>query len=158
MLELRCVASIRSIPMPGNNISCIIFGAGGHARVVADIAIDVIRAALMSPGLMQAISRHPVLGSVKVAFAQRFPMMHKSIQDWRPIPELIRPNICAELDLPNEWLLDLFGPSDTCFSAAKAEKDLGWKPLVSLSEGQKYCRNWLNEVGLLPVLQDSVAA
>jgi predicted dehydrogenase/nucleoside-diphosphate-sugar epimerase len=129
-----------------------------HRRQGKSTAFDIIRAALMSPDLMQAISRHPVLGSVKAAFAQRFPMMHKSIQDWRPIPELIRPNICAELDLPNEWLLDLFGPSATCFSAAKAEKELGWKPLVSLSEGQKYCRNWLNEVGLLPVLQDSVAA
>jgi UDP-N-acetylbacillosamine N-acetyltransferase len=38
MLEVSCVASIRFIPMPGNNISCVIFGAGGHARVVADIA------------------------------------------------------------------------------------------------------------------------
>jgi nucleoside-diphosphate-sugar epimerase len=51
--------------------------------------------------------------------------------------------------VPPVWLAELFGPTKTRFSSEKAKKVLGWRPLVSLEEGQEKTKGWLESIGLL---------
>lgn len=45
------------------------------------------------------------------------------------------------------WLADLFHPAQTVFAAQRAHDVLGWRPRVSLREGQKRTVEWLRENG-----------
>jgi nucleoside-diphosphate-sugar epimerase/predicted dehydrogenase len=45
--------------------------------------------------------------------------------------------------LPPMWLLDWFGPTTTSYSSARAGAVLGWRPTVTLAEGQKITARWL---------------
>jgi hypothetical protein len=45
--------------------------------------------------------------------------------------------------LPPIWLPDLFGPADTVFRSDTARNVLGWLPSISLDEGMRLTRAWL---------------
>ena len=46
--------------------------------------------------------------------------------------------------LPPIWLSDLFGPTTTRFSSARARSVLGWSPLVKLADGHNIAMRWLS--------------
>jgi nucleoside-diphosphate-sugar epimerase/predicted dehydrogenase len=48
---------------------------------------------------------------------------------------------------PPEWLLDLFAPTRSVFSAAKAENVLNWSPAVAWPEAGERTVQWLSEAG-----------
>jgi nucleoside-diphosphate-sugar epimerase len=50
-------------------------------------------------------------------------------------------------------MADIFGVSGPRLSSAKAGQQLGWKPLVSLTDGQAGCVEWLSETQRLPVTE-----
>lgn len=45
---------------------------------------------------------------------------------------------------PPAWLAELFGPTSTRFSSAKAQQILGWWPRIGLREGQERTKVWLD--------------
>ncbi len=50
--------------------------------------------------------------------------------------------------VPPVWLSELFGPCGTTILSRKAEKVLGWRPRVSLEQGQRNCRAYLDWKGI----------
>jgi nucleoside-diphosphate-sugar epimerase len=56
----------------------------------------------------------------------------------------------AGVRYPPRWLADLYAPTGTRFSNAKAKRVLGWEPLVPLAEGQTRANAWLHAIRLLP--------
>ncbi|MEH2073491.1 MAG: hypothetical protein V7K57_03740, partial [Nostoc sp.] len=53
---------------------------------------------------------------------------------------------------PPVWLADLFSSTLTRFSSEKASKILGWKPLVTLSDGQEKTVSFLRSIGYTELL------
>jgi predicted dehydrogenase/nucleoside-diphosphate-sugar epimerase len=111
--------------------------------------ISVAKAGLMSPRLMAEISAHPLLGWLKDQFTRRFPASHQRVQAMRPSVEYILKPV-ADRPQPGAWLADIFGVAGPCLISAKASKLLGWKPRVTLEEGQTGCVEWLRETSRLP--------
>ena len=113
---------------------------------------SVAKAVLMSPGLMAEISAHPLLGWLKEQFTRLFPQSHQRVQAMRPSVEYILKPTAARPQ-PAAWMADIFGVSGPRLSSAKAGQQLGWKPLVSLTDGQAGCVEWLSETQRLPVTE-----
>jgi nucleoside-diphosphate-sugar epimerase len=67
----------------------------------------------------------------------------------RPSVEYILKPV-ADRPQPGAWLADIFGVAGPCLISAKASKLLGWKPRVTLEEGQTGCVEWLRETSRLP--------
>lgn len=109
----------------------------------------IFRAALMSPELMAEVSAHPLLGWLKKQFTRRFPQSHQRVQSMRPAVEhILKPAV--QPPQPAAWLAEIFGVGGPLLSSAKARRQLGWEPLVSLREGQAQCVEWLRETRRLP--------
>jgi nucleoside-diphosphate-sugar epimerase len=114
---------------------------------------SVARAVLMSPGLMAEISAHPLLGWLKEQFTRLFPQSHQRVQAMRPSVEYILKPAAARPQ-PAAWTADIFGVTGPRLSSAKAGQQLGWKPLVSLTDGQVGCVEWLRETQRLPMTEE----
>jgi nucleoside-diphosphate-sugar epimerase len=54
-----------------------------------------------------------------------------------------RPDAAPASGLPPAWLPDLFGPANTVFRSDTARSVLGWVPRVSLDEGMRVTRDWV---------------
>jgi len=107
---------------------------------------DLVRA-MANDSVRDVLNDMPVF-----RFAKRLASNHmeglyeKARAAWRP-----RRNgtaLQAERAYPPGWLADIFGPMQIECSAAKARKDLGWSPVVTLREGQELSVAWLQQVGL----------
>lgn len=108
---------------------------------------DVIRHFAGDLELMDMINRMPLLDTTKRILLRYMPNLRSAFIERRN-----QKAICANrtsLKYPPEWLGELFGPTKTKFSSEKAKTILGWKPLVSLTEGQQITQAWLKTVGLL---------
>ncbi|MCI0355178.1 MAG: hypothetical protein L0099_09085 [Acidobacteria bacterium] len=116
-----------------------------HERRARSSWKDVVRAAVSSPALMQAISQHRVLGPLKTWFTRWMPTKHRDIQALRGKPSLIMPATPPAVT-PPAWLADLFGPNSTQYSSALAREVLGWTPNVGMAEGQARSADWLRDV------------
>jgi nucleoside-diphosphate-sugar epimerase len=53
----------------------------------------------------------------------------------------------AENPVPPDWLADLYGPSATIFSSAKAKTVLNWSPLISYATARDVTVRWLSDTG-----------
>jgi len=111
---------------------------------------DLIRYVARDLELIAIINRVPMLGTLKRTVLKSAPKLHAALlkMQYRAPLSDIRTNDLS-LQLPPEWLRDLFGLTKTKFSSEKAKKILGWEPLISLTDGQKITRHWLKSVGLL---------
>jgi len=99
--------------------------------------------------LIDIINRTYFLGTAKRALLKYIPRLRYGI-----IEKRAQQTVCLEYGKapkknPPEWLGDLFGPTRTRFSAEKAKKILGWRPLVPLDEGLEISRAWLKLARLL---------
>jgi len=74
--------------------------------------------------------------------AQHAPSRLQKIRELRSASEAGSTNYNGNR-LPPLWLADLFGHTQTVFSAEKAHRLLNWKPRVDLEEGQKLTVEWL---------------
>jgi nucleoside-diphosphate-sugar epimerase len=111
---------------------------------------EVFKAALLSPHLMAALARHPILGRLKDQFTTMLPRWHRQVQGLRPASDVIR-RPASPIPATAMWLADIFSDVGPELSSSKARRILGWKPLVPLAEGQEECLAWLRDVvGLMP--------
>lgn len=112
---------------------------------------DVVRALGGDRELLDAVSRHPVLGAMKRRLLRWLPGLRSVVvgTNVRKRDHLsgVKPQPGRR---PPEWLADLFGPQQGRFCADKAGRILGWKPGVGLRDGQLITRRWLCDAGLLP--------
>lgn len=98
--------------------------------------------------LLDIINRAPFLGAAKRILFRPIPKLRFALIEKRA-QQTAYPEHSLALKYPPEWLGDIFGPTKTKFSAEKAKKILGWRPLISLGEGQEIVSSWLKSVGLL---------
>jgi nucleoside-diphosphate-sugar epimerase len=101
--------------------------------------------------LIALINRLPLVGSSKKLLLRCSPKLRATFLDMqRPNPKLSwAKQSVLPATVPPVWLAELFGPTKTRFSSEKAKKVLGWRPLVSLEEGQEKTKGWLESIGLL---------
>ena len=112
---------------------------------------DIISHLVNDLEIVGLINRMPVVGSLKKLLLRRSPKLRTTfleMQQLNPMISGVKDSVLPP-SLPPVWLVELFGPNKTRFSAEKAKKVLGWSPLVSLEEGQKKTLAWLESVGLL---------
>ncbi|MBM3796226.1 MAG: NAD-dependent epimerase/dehydratase family protein [Acidobacteria bacterium] len=92
------------------------------------------------------VNRHPVLGPLKQQLLNRFRGRMERLRTGPP-PLPATPASAAP-PVPPDWLTELFGPTRTRFSSAKLQQ-LGWRPRVSLAEGQRRSAEWLKVAGVM---------
>ena len=97
--------------------------------------------------LAEMIGTLPVIGRSLRFLFNASPIMRARLAKMRT-SNVARAN-GALSSLPPEWLVDLFGPATARFSSGRAARVLGWRPHVTLAEGQRITAAWLREVGLL---------
>ncbi len=96
------------------------------------------------------INRMPIVSAIKRTVLKYNPKLHSALLDMQHQysgPNIHKSNL--SLQIPPEWLGDIFGPTKTKFSSEKARKILGWEPLIQLEEGQEKTQLWLKSIGLL---------
>lgn len=96
------------------------------------------------------INRMPIVSAIKRTVLKYNPKLHSVLLDMQhqsSAPSIHKSNL--SLQIPPEWLRDIFGPTKTKFSSEKARKILGCKPLIQLEEGQEKTQLWLKSIGLL---------
>jgi len=75
-----------------------------------------------------------------------FPLLKKAARSFRP-PRRATPGGARGTQkaagLPPDWLPNLFRPVSVSVNCDKAQRELGWKPRVSLREGQAKTLTWL---------------
>ncbi|MBX7221899.1 MAG: NAD-dependent epimerase/dehydratase family protein [Blastocatellia bacterium] len=113
---------------------------------------DLARHLMNDYELLEIINGMPVLGPMKRQVFNLAPRFRSRLNDVRfeTGPLAIVPDSEAGPVLrPPVWLGDLFGPTETRFSARKAQQILGWKPLIDLPAGQSQSLAWLREIQLI---------
>ena len=96
------------------------------------------------------INGMPIVSTIKRTVLKYNPKLHSALLDMQHQssgPNIHKSNL--SLQIPSEWLKDIFGPTKTKFSSEKTRKILGWKPLIQLEEGQEKTQLWLKSIGLL---------
>lgn len=108
---------------------------------------DLLRAAINTPEIVAAVTRHPVLGRIKTFVAQRFSDRVERLRASKVGGDRILrpPPTPTAVSL---WMSDIYGPTTVAYSAHKARKILGWQPVVGLREGLFECVEWLRSVDL----------
>ncbi|MEH2348513.1 MAG: NAD-dependent epimerase/dehydratase family protein [Nostoc sp.] len=114
---------------------------------------DLVRHLIQDLELIDIINRMPILGSIKRQAFKLVPKVHNNLlqeqaQTTSPIM-LVKPPYFQH---PPVWLADLFSSTITRFSSEKASKTLGWKPLVTLSDGQEKTASFLRSIGYTELL------
>ncbi len=95
---------------------------------------------------LELVNRHPLLGPLKGQVVNRF---RRRMDGLRAGPPVLAPAApAAAAPAPPDWLGEVFGPTPTRFSSAKLQQ-LGWRPRVSLPEGQRRSVAWLKLAGVL---------
>lgn len=121
----------------------------GNRLVPAGIK-DVVRYLINDPEFLTLINRVPVVNNLKKIFFKCNPKLQELLLNRQQGSGVLQPKQYGlAKPMPPVWLAEVFGPSKTRFSAEKAKKILGWEPLVSLEEGQRQARLWLESIGLL---------
>ncbi|MDP9171848.1 MAG: NAD-dependent epimerase/dehydratase family protein [Acidobacteriota bacterium] len=111
---------------------------------------DLIRA-LTGPDVMRVVNGLPLFSAPKKFIEKRFGGAYKKAQRARATlhSDKVEQSDRGVGGPPPSWMVDIFGPSTTEYSSAKAREILGWAPLVPLDEGVRACRWWLGTVGML---------
>ena len=110
---------------------------------------DLGRAVVGDPEVRRILRQNAQLGRLKTGVARLFPDSYRRLQSGgRKASRLNLPDQSAA-PTPPVYLSQLFGPSLTRISAAKARSVLGWSPSIELPAGQASARVWLTELGLL---------
>jgi len=105
---------------------------------------ELINHMLDDKELIDIINRHNVLSKIKRVL--KFTPLNNYFFK-RDLFLLNKSQAFPLKKIPPVWLADLFGPTKTKFSCEKAKKVLGWRPLVSLAQGQDITRNWIQYMG-----------
>ncbi|MBL9145527.1 MAG: NAD-dependent epimerase/dehydratase family protein [Verrucomicrobiaceae bacterium] len=100
--------------------------------------VDVVRAALGSAEVRRAAGSVPMIRSLR-NLARRVLPARPAVS--RPAPAARPSTASAHKPVP-AWLADLYPLTSTRFTAAKAERVLGWRPQVTLAEGLAQGRAW----------------
>ena len=83
--------------------------------------------------------------SAMIAFARRAcPTFFDRLRSAARVPQLVTPALKPQDAVPPSWLADLFGPSSTRFSSARAGAVLGWRPAVEFAEAMDITLRWLH--------------
>lgn len=101
--------------------------------------MDVVRAALASAQVRRAAGSVPVIRSLR-NLARRVLPSRRAAQ--RPAPVAAPSASAPSKPSVPAWLADLYPRTTTRFSAAKAERVLGWRPKITLTEGIAQARAW----------------
>lgn len=130
------------------SLSLAEFQASRVQRVAGLVEIAKL-ATFRNPAFMAAVSAHPLLGRLKQQVVTWLPGWQRQLQqerasDWRT--DFLKTSAAGRSAAP--WLVDLFGPIATEYVSDRARRELGWAPRVSLAEGQKHSRAWLDYLGL----------
>ena len=91
---------------------------------------------------MSIVKRLPLIGTLNRATLRVLPGLRAGLIDVRGRVGPRHPG-ATPVQRPPWWLANLFGPTRTRFSPDWAEQVLGWRPVVSLEEGQVQTRRWL---------------
>ena len=100
--------------------------------------VEVVRAALGSAEVRRAAGSVPMIRSLR-NLARRVLPARPAVP--RPAPAVQPSAAPAHKPVP-AWLADLYPRISTRFTAAKAERVLGWRPQVTLAEGLAQGRAW----------------
>jgi hypothetical protein len=102
---------------------------------------------MRNPDVWQIVRTNPRLAAIK-SFVERFtPRIYSTVKEARDTnaPRAVAQAVVA----PPVYLAELYGVSVSRLTSAKAQRILGWRPLVSLHDGQAAAREWLQDIGLL---------
>lgn len=111
--------------------------------------IDVLKVIATEPRVMDTIRQTSLFQSVKPITEKLAPkFMQKARKQFKQSTPLTPVKENTNLLIPPAWLADLFSPTTTIFSSEKAQRILGWQPLVSLEQGQKITTAWLEYINL----------
>lgn len=103
---------------------------------------DLVGAALSAPEVRTVAKRSATVRS--------FFDMKQKVLPTPPIGAGTYTVLALPVPYPPEWIASLYSPARATFSAAKAERVLGWMPAVGLEEAQGRTISWLVESGRLP--------
>jgi nucleoside-diphosphate-sugar epimerase/predicted dehydrogenase len=109
---------------------------------------QIVRFLLSNFELVSLINAHPFLGRVKKNLFAKMPGVRGKLDDQRQIVWSAQTeNNLIKQDLekfnPPAWLDELFGYTNSKFSATKAQEILGWKPTVTTEQGIENTKKWL---------------
>jgi nucleoside-diphosphate-sugar epimerase/predicted dehydrogenase len=125
-----------------------------HRRRHRPNLVDVARIAMADQSVRTAL-RETRLGEAALWGAEHATpgVMARMRQGWRangqatrrPVDraDITAHQVPSAEGLPPIWLADLFGPARTVFRANTARQVLGWTPRVSLDEGMRETRAWI---------------
>lgn len=108
---------------------------------------DLLRA-VGSAGEVRDIAKRSAL--VRQGFALANRLRPRPPMTGNPLAVLAPPQKPVVKGDPPAWLAELYGPDKARFSAAKAERVLGWSPRIDLAAAQAATIAWLVENGRLP--------
>ena len=108
----------------------------------------IIRYLLANYEFVSLINQHPFLGKIKKSLFTKIPRFRKSLDlerevEWNDLATEKLKEAVLEPFNPPIWLNELFGNTQTKFSAKKAEQILGWVPKISIEEGLNKTASWL---------------
>ena len=95
---------------------------------------DLVRG-LMNDQVMHAVNGIPVLSNSKKFIEKRFSKTYERMQSGRQALHDSSIACASPPRVPASWLADIFGPIEVEYSSAKAQKILGWRPIVPLETG-----------------------
>jgi predicted dehydrogenase/nucleoside-diphosphate-sugar epimerase len=106
---------------------------------------DLLRVLARAPGLSATVDAMPWLGPLKRLLLRRAPGLRRRL---RGATGAARP-AAPSRPVPPAWLADLFAPTPTRFSSARAAEVLGWRPRVPFDDAMRATVDWLRAVGVL---------
>ena len=110
---------------------------------------DLGRAVVADPEVRRILRQNARLGRLKTGVARLFPDSYRRLQSGGKKAPRSAARSAAPAVTPPLYLADLFGPSATRLSSAKAHRVLGWSSAKDLAMGQADARAWLTELGLI---------
>jgi predicted dehydrogenase/nucleoside-diphosphate-sugar epimerase len=106
---------------------------------------DLLRTLARAPGLGATVDAMPWLGPLKRLVLRRAPGLRRRLRGGPRQPHPAAP----ARPTPPAWLAELFAPTPTRFTSARAAEVLGWRPRVPFAEAMRATVAWLGAVGVL---------